>query len=145
MTTQAAEIFTRLAGLWDLQRDIPGQGRIEGVAEFSRLSPLRLQYREKGLFYRDKGDVLEVGRTYVYELRQNRIVIFYDDPERRDEVMHELDFSGSGNAQHMHQCGDDRYALSFKYGDVIEMDYRVCGPAKDYAMRTRLTPKASSG
>ena len=143
MTLEAEDIFARLGGLWDLRREIPGEGRIEGVAEFSELAPGCLQYREKGLFYRDSGDVLEVGRSYVYRLNGKHIQILYDDPERRDEVMHELSFT-QGDAHHTHQCGADRYALDFKMGDTIEMRYRVCGPAKDYAMISRLTPKASS-
>lgn len=143
MTSQAADIFARLAGTWDFVRDIPGQGRIEGVVTFSPLSPTRLQYVEKGLFYRESGDVLEAGRRYVYELQGERIFIYYDDPERHDEVMHELLFT-NGTAQHTHQCGADRYALDFSMNGEIEMTYRVSGPEKDYAMSTRLKPRSSS-
>lgn len=141
MSMDAARIFERLRGVWVLRRDIPGQGRVEGSVEFSSLGEGRLLYAEKGLFYRETGDVLEAWRTYVYELRGAAIHILYDDPERKGELLHELVFDGNSAARHTHQCGSDRYALAFSLnGDTVTMEYRVYGAHKDYEMRSVLTP-----
>ncbi len=141
MNDKAAEIFSCLEGRWVLYRDIPGQGRIQGHVMFTRMTDKRIRYHEKGLFYMDSGAILEVERSYIYELRDGLVLIYYDDPERRNEVMHELSFTPEGVSHHTHICGSDRYALDFlmRSAQEIEMEYRVCGDKKDYAMMSRLT------
>ena len=140
MNNRAAEIFSCLDGRWDLQREVPGQGRIEGCVTFEPLVDGRKEYHEKGLFYMESGAVLEVERSYIYELKDDKIFIHYNDPERTSEVMHELVFTPEGAAQHTHICGSDRYALDFQMRSAREIDmaYQVLGDKKDYAMKSRL-------
>ncbi len=128
-----------------MQRDIPGQGRIKGKVIFSPTPDGCLEYGEKGLFYMDRGAVLETERKYIYALERDKIAIHYADPERHDEVLHELVFTDAGTAHHTHLCGSDRYALDFlvRSRQEIEMIYRVCGEKKDYTMTSRLVKAVS--
>lgn len=48
---------------------------------------------------------------------------------------------GGSSAGHMHVCGADRYAATFRltpYGPIL-LTYVVTGPAKDYHLRATMT------
>lgn len=104
----------------------------------------RLLYQENGLLTMN-GYQTEANRSYIYAYQDDRMMIFYNDPYRKDEVLHELAFVIQENgctARHSHVCGNDTYDLTFTVSpnNHIEMKYVVKGPHKDYRMVTILTP-----
>lgn len=147
MISAAQTIFAALAGQWTLHRNIPGQGYVDGQVTFTPIDETRLLYEEHGSFHRG-GYSNEATRSYIYELKDNKIVIYYNDPARRGDVLHELTFSPEANgfvSRHCHICTPDTYDLVFRFGDnrSIEMFYDIQGPKKDYTMHTSLTRQPS--
>lgn len=142
----ARDIFALLPGTWELKREIPDQGHMTGTATFSPLDGGRLIYEEKGVLTLDKtGDQLAANRSYIYELSGDKIIIYYNDPARSGEILHELEFSdahGQMVSRHCHVCIDDTYDLVFELRPdrSIRMSYQIHGPAKNYAIHTQLTP-----
>lgn len=146
MTDDLDPLFNRLHGQWELEREVAGIGKFYGVCVFAAESPRRLVCEERGAWDMGEGG-LEASRSYIYEFdrERRRIIIFYNDPHRKGEVLHELDFIRDGAvlwSAHCHVCGEDRYDLRIMVedGGRIFMDYVVKGPKKDYQMKTVLKP-----
>lgn len=124
---------------------IDGNGVLNGQCVFTVMEDGRLLCQENGLFTMN-GHQTEANRSYIYAYQDDHIIIFYNDPHRKGEVLHELAFAMQGNectARHCHVCGNDTYDLTFTISsnDHIEMKYIVKGPHKDYRMVTILTPR----
>ena len=144
------ELFNCLIGQWTLEREISstdmGKGTLTGQCRFQLLGDDRLLLEEEGVLTLN-GVESEVSRSYVYALRGNQLVILYNDPHRKGDVLHELSFSeedGVLRSRHCHLCGEDRYSLDFVVSDAgrrIQMDYEVKGPKKDYRMCSVMVPK----
>ncbi len=132
----AAKLFDRLPGAWKLSREIPGKGRLEGKVSFTPSGQSSLEYREDGVLSISHGGKFNSSRSYVYKLNGGRIEIHYDDPHRKNEIMHELDFDAEGKARHRHRCGEDFYEIVFAFEseDRIRIEYDVRGPQKNYRM-----------
>lgn len=132
---------------WKITRVISSGGKAEGEVVFSPLSKNIWLYKENGTLS-VAGYTNEFFRSYIYEFRGKKIVIFYNDPHRKGDVLHELELTdedGVISAQHCHVCGNDTYHLTFtmqERGNIC-MDYVVKGPQKDYQMKTVLTPMAA--
>jgi hypothetical protein len=135
------EIFNQLLGTWVLSREITdkaGIGHLVGQCSFTSLSPTQILCNEQGILTYN-GHQTEASRQYVYELRDDKIVILYHDAYRKGDILHELQFDKDQQslvAKHCHVCGQDEYDLEFKILDPhkITMKYSVKGPHKDYSM-----------
>lgn len=140
------ELFNQLRGEWVLERDIQtpqGNAIFKGRCVFTEMDDGRLLCNEIGTLNLN-GNESEANRSYIYAYQDNRIVIFYNDPHRQGDVLHELLFQSQGDgyvATHCHLCGQDTYDLTFTMlaDSRIQMDYVVKGPQKDYAMQSFLT------
>lgn len=145
--TPAQKIFSELPGEWALSRTIHNFGKITGSVTFTPQDDGRLLYQERGQLYQTATQaVSDVTRSYIYELRDDTLVIYYNDPTRQGEILHELSFAEEEKAfvsHHCHLCVQDTYDLTFRFGADrhIEMDYVVKGPEKSYAMQSRLEPR----
>jgi len=145
--TPAQKIFSALTGLWALDREIPGQGTLTGTVKFTQQEDGRLLCEENGKLRLDAASApINSFRSYIYESLPDRIVIYYNDPARSGEVLHELVFSEEEQAlvsRHCHVCTPDTYALHFRYAadGQITMDYQVRGPHKNYDIHSVLKPQ----
>lgn len=147
MRSAAQNVFEALPGRWTLRRNIPGQGHLDGQVTFTAIDATRLLYEERGSLHLDKHSN-EATRSYIYELKDDRIIIYYNDPARTGDVLHELVFSPEARgfvSRHRHICAPDTYDLMFRFGHDrnIEMLYDVHGPKKDYTMHSSLTRQPS--
>lgn len=139
-------IFNQLLGEWSVERKIQspeGHGLFKGACVFTEMNDGRLLCEESGMMTLN-GHTNEAKRSYIYAYQNDRIVILYNDPYRKDEVLHELTFEMQGDdyvATHCHLCGNDTYDLKFTLqpDSRIHMNYVVKGPHKDYAMQSILT------
>ena len=139
----AQAVFEALKGTWTLHRIIPGQGHVDGEVTFTAIDATHLLYEEHGTLHLPHSST-EARRSYVYELKDDKIVIYYNDPTRSGEVLHELVFESKTQgfaAHHCHVCAEDTYEIKFRFisGRQIEIDYDVSGPKKGYAMHSILT------
>ncbi|OFW87918.1 MAG: hypothetical protein A3J37_07060 [Alphaproteobacteria bacterium RIFCSPHIGHO2_12_FULL_45_9] len=141
-------VFNQLIGTWSLHRDIfdaAGHSNLVGTCVFSVLDDNRILCEENGILNYN-GNQTEASRSYIYEYRDDKITILYNDAHRAGDVLHELKFMTEGQnqvARHCHYCGADTYDIEFNLlpDGKIQMNYVVKGPHKDYQMRTTLTPK----
>lgn len=140
------DIFNQLIGSWELRRNIfdhLGRGQLVGQCLFTKIADVTILCQESGVLNYN-GYQTEVSRSYIYELRDNKIYILYNDPHRPSGILHELDFTIENQkciAQHCHDCGQDSYDLRFEYtpnGHML-MNYVVKGPHKNYIMMSKLT------
>ena len=139
----AQAVFEALKGTWTLHRIIPGQGHVDGEVTFRNIDATHLLYEEHGTLHLPHSST-EATRSYLYELKDDKIVIYYNDPARSGEVLHELVFEPKTRrfaAHHCHVCAEDTYEIKFRFisDHQIEMDYDVRGPQKGYALHTVLT------
>jgi len=141
------QIFNGLRGHWIIERQVSGRdgrGTMIGDAVFTSVSHNRLLAEEKGIFTMNGTDN-EVYRSYIYELQDDRILILYNDPHRKGDILHELFFEenalGECEASHCHVCGQDTYDVSFKVlpNRRTEIHYMVKGPNKEYSTLSILT------
>lgn len=139
--TIAKDVFKNLEGCWTLERVIPGTGHFSGKANFIPDGQGRLFCKESGNLILENGNELLSGRNYIYGVEKDILRIFYNDPHRKNEIMHELHFDKEKISRHIHVCGDDRYDLTFIlcHDNRIEMNYEVLGPRKNYRMETVLS------
>ena len=143
------KLFNQLPGQWILERDIQnsdGNGVFNGICTFTTMDDGRLLCKETGTLTFN-GHQTDASRSYIYAYQDDGIIILYNDPHRKDEVLHQLAFEMHDNnyvAKHCHVCGNDTYDLTFtmQSDNSIEMKYVVKGPHKDYAMRSLLTRSA---
>ncbi len=139
-------VFNQLIGIWGLERQIDdrsGHGVLSGQCIFTPIDENRLLCEERGEL-RYNGVEIEASRSYIYECRDDKIIILYNDLHRKGDVLHELDFSNEGDTQiarHCHLCVTDTYDLEFQLlgNGKIQMNYVVKGPHKDYTMNSILT------
>jgi hypothetical protein len=140
-------IFNQLIGTWSLERDILdqiGQSKLVGRCIFTKIDETHLLCEEQGILNYN-GSQTETSRSYIYEYRDDKIIILYNDAHRSGDVLHELKFVTEAQnqvARHCHYCGADTYDIEFNLfpEGKIQINYVVQGPHKDYQMRTTLTP-----
>lgn len=145
-------IFNRLIGDWELERHIIDRsakdevhGYLHGQTSFKLIDDGKLFCEESGIL-KINGNETNASRSYVYEYRDGKVLVFYDDPHRKGDLLHELDFQPNVNgyaAKHCHLCGSDTYDVEILVSDkgYVQINYVVKGPHKDYEMQTTLTPK----
>lgn len=137
----AQTLFEALPGTWTLTREIEdacfGAGTFEGCATFVTQLDGTLLYEEHGeiQFGTWRGPAW---RRWLYALEGDALIIRY--PGTNAEL-HTFRFD-HGSAEHEHLCGADRYDASFQClpDGALRLSYAVTGPAKNYRLRTLLTP-----
>lgn len=146
----ARDVFSALAGMWELSRTIGGW-TFRGSAAFCVQSPDELRYEENGVLSRQGTPDIAASRRYIYRYEADRIVVYFD--ERPDRIFEVLDLArarcGNWEAQAEHDCPPDHYASRYRFGtDTILITHLVHGPRKDYEMvtnyrRSKATPSIS--
>ena len=124
-------------GRWHLSRVIEdaksgGQGRFEGVAEFSP-TPDGLRYEETGTLRLEGQPGFTASRVYHWRNAGARIAVTFDD----DRPFHDFDLADEAEARHW--CDPDHYAVRYDFHDWPSWSARwaVKGPRKDYVMTSR--------
>jgi len=136
----ASQVMTRLAGAWEFDRIIEGQGSMKGLATFVPLDAEYLAYREQGRLKLQNGTELEAEREYVFRKRDRGFEVFFKEAPLR--LFHAIELAASdggvlsGSAGHL--CRPDHYQSTYTFrgdgGFVIR--HVVSGPRKDYTMIT---------
>ena len=129
--------LAQFEGRWQLDRQIEdtvrGPMRLEGEAVLAR-SGLRLVYSEAGTLVIPGQPSLTAKQRYVWEERDGWISIRFAD----GRPFHGFALRAA-NATAVHLCDPDRYQVVYDFSAWPEWtsDWRVIGPRKDYAMRSR--------
>lgn len=147
-----SELTAALIGEWQLNRSVvlhdmhenKTLGNLIGQITFTPDGLGKLLVQEKGILTINQTDN-DVYRSYIYELKDDKIYILYNDDHRKGDILHELDFikniNGEISATHCHICKDDKYTIEFSINSdkTITIDYNVRGPHKNYDMHSVLT------
>lgn len=132
----ARDVFSALAGTWELSRTI-GEWKFRGSAVFSARGPDELRYEENGTLTKPGNADIPASRRYIYRYEAGRIVIYFDGrPVRIFEI---LDLKrapdGTWEARAEHACDPDHYASRYAFGiGTLLIAHVVRGPRKDYEM-----------
>ncbi len=144
MTALAASVFQALPGVWTLLREIDdarfGAGSFVGTADFSPQPSGVIHYEERG--------ELVLGawrgaawRRWIYALEGDALIVRNAVTLR---ALHSFTFAAEPNggacADHVHLCGEDRYAARFekRANGSLLLAYAVSGPAKAYRLTSVL-------
>ncbi len=141
LTIPVPDTLAFLRGWWRIERRLADHrsgvsGTFDGEAEFAATAdPAVLNYTERGELHFG-GHVGPATRTLVFLGRPGGAadVRFADGRE-----FYRLDL-GQGRCQAEHRCGRDRYAVTCRVlaQDLLEENWQVLGPAKDYDSVTTL-------
>ena len=134
----AQDVFSALAGTWELSRTI-SEWKFRGSAVFSAQGPNELRYEENGILSKQGNADISAFRRYLYRYEADRIAIYFDEhPERLFQVLDlQRAQNGSWEAQAEHPCPPDHYASRYSFGaGTILITHVVHGPRKDYEMVT---------
>jgi hypothetical protein len=132
----AQEVFSALAGTWQLARTI-GDWRFLGSAVFHAHGPNELRYEENGALSKQGTPDLTASRRYVYRYEAGRIVVYFEErPARIFEVLDPKRApNGTWQAHAEHACHPDHYASRYSFGSgMLLITHLVRGPRKDYEM-----------
>ena len=138
------EVFRFLEGRWNIDRRFEGsyEGSFAGEASFVPSPDVSWTciYSEQGELIDGEGKQFDAKQSYLYRLAGEKLEVLKKE-ESEWMVMHELDFQKDGSsatASHLHLCGQDHYAGTFKVdlSGGWEVTYTVNGPKKDYSIRT---------
>lgn len=134
----AHDVFSALAGTWELSRTI-GDWKFRGSAVFCTHGADELRYEENGILSRAGTPDIAAFRRYVYRYEADRIAIYFD--ERPPRIFQVLDLEpapgGNWEAKAEHDCAADHYASRYAFGtDTMLTTHLVHGPRKDYEMLT---------
>ena len=132
----AREVFSALAGTWELSRTI-GEWNFHGSAVFCAREPDELRYEENGILAKPGSAGIQASRRYVYRYEAGRIVVYFDErPARIFEVLDPKRASnGTWEAQAEHACPPDHYASRYDFSiGTLLIAHDVRGPCKDYEM-----------
>jgi hypothetical protein len=129
------DLLQILPGKWTLQRYDEKSLVMSGQAEFIKKSSDFLLYREHGHHYLNDQKTVTFVREYLYHVKDNRLVIFFD--QSRTRLF--LDMPLKANEGHdglvcygEHPCGDDLYRSSFYFHNqaYFQITHRVKGRAR---------------
>jgi hypothetical protein len=138
--------FDRLAGQWELERTFEGLGAsLKGSASFTPAGPQTLAYRETGQLTHADGSRTEAYRNYVYRLAGDALEIDFGDGPDKGTLFVRLEVSAAApfTASATHHCGDDIYAVRYRFDlpAAFETDITVAGPKKAYRALSRYVRK----
>jgi hypothetical protein len=131
--------FERLFGVWQLNREISGQGRMSGIAAFETVDVGRALYRESGELWLEEGTRLRGEQRYFYERAESGFTIhFHDTGELFERVTFEAGSGGTWVGRAEHYCKADVYRSEylFRRDQRFEVSHQVHGPRKDFTIRT---------
>lgn len=135
-----SEVANRLAGSWQFNRVIEGQGTVQGIATLTTLDGDSLAYREQGQLRLLNGTEFQTEREYIFASSATGFQVFFKETPPR--LFHEISLSAStsgvlsGAADHL--CNLDTYRSSYTFlpdGRFV-IRHIVEGPRKDYTMTT---------
>lgn len=133
-------ILGRLAGRWEIDREIEPGGSLKGLAVFEPEGEGGLDYREQGELRLSSGVTAAATRRYLYRARPAGFAVLF--AERPPRLFHEVVLAADrlarlcGRARHL--CGADLYLTSYLFlpdGRFV-IRHRVRGPRKAYCMTT---------
>jgi Family of unknown function (DUF6314) len=132
----ARDVFSALAGTWELSRTV-GNWNFRGSAVFRAEGANELRYEENGILAKPGHADIQASRRYIYRYEADRIVIYFD--ERPARIFETLELkhapNGTWEAEAEHACAPDHYASRYAFGpDAIMISHVVRGPRKDYEM-----------
>ncbi len=134
--------LARLLGQWRLQREIPGQGSMTGLAVFEAAGDSKLLYRESGELRLETGALLRGAQSYFYEAIPTGFEVRFQDTGELFEQVTLIAVEGDswvGHAQHL--CAADTYISEYRFhaNGTWQVQHTVTGPRKDYIIRTTYT------
>jgi hypothetical protein len=132
----ARDVFSALAGTWELSRTI-GEWNFRGSAVFRANGADELRYEENGILSKPDSADISASRRYIYRYEAGRIVVYFDEtPARIFEVLGlKRAPNGDWEAEAEHACPPDHYASRYAFGpETILITHLVHGPRKDYEM-----------
>lgn len=137
------KVFDFLEGEWCVERRFEGSygGAFTGKANFAPEADELQTYRytEQGELTDSEGQTFDAKQSYLYRLAEGKLQVL--KREASDwMVMHDLEFvveddGGKATASHVHLCGQDHYAGTYRIdlaAEAWEVTYTVSGPKKDY-------------
>jgi tRNA A64-2'-O-ribosylphosphate transferase len=122
-----------------------------------------LLYAEEGEFATTTGLKFTTRRRYVYQLKNDAVIVFFHEEEKEGGVgglfvemgdlsLEESDGEGEkvwvAKNRETHLCGEDLYSASWRFGSAMfggeggkwwEVRYDVVGPKKEYVSETGYT------
>lgn len=135
------QVFRWLEGVWTFSRVIQGSGKMKGTATFIKKTPSTLLYYETGLLKLNDGAAFESYRNYIYQWKNKKIAVLFED----GRFFHELEFETDVDAKGHHECGMDLYRASYRFDGPysFELQWAVTGPKKDYMIRTNFEKRVT--
>ena len=134
----ARDVFSALAGTWELSRTV-GDWKFRGSAVFCVQAQNELRYEENGILSKQGTPDIAAFRRYIYRYEADRIAIYFDERPLRIFQVLDLTRAASGNwqAQAEHHCPPDHYASRYAFApETMLITHVVHGPRKDYEMVT---------
>jgi hypothetical protein len=121
-------------GRWQLTREIRhGDGTLLRARGTAELAPRGndLAYAEAGELEMPEGPPIRFTRRLIWRLDAHGIAVLFED----GRPFHRF---GPGQLEDVHPCAPDRYEVRYTLNLPWRWrcDWRVTGPAKDYAMQT---------
>ena len=175
-STLFTNILATTAKPWSFTRTLTSalpthpSGTVTGTATltpFSTSTPsmaaTALLYAEEGEFATTTGLKFTTRRKYVYQLKNDAVIVFFHEEEKEGGVgglfvemgdlsLEESDGEGEkvwvAKNRETHLCGEDLYSASWRFGGGMfggegekwwEVRYDVVGPKKEYVSETRYT------
>ncbi|CAN5429875.1 hypothetical protein BH10ACI4_BH10ACI4_31530 [soil metagenome] len=147
MSWDAAWGFDRLVGTWRLERVIPEQGQMSGLASFEPAEGGCLLYRESGQLTLQDGTTLRSEQRYLYEPIEGGFAVrFHGSHELFETVLPIAAADGEwvGTAEHL--CKADSYASEyiFRAEGSFQIRHTVHGPRKAYVVQTLYVRQVSA-
>lgn len=135
-------IYDYLNGQWRFHRKIVPHGHAEGMATFTPIPGIlnRLYYLEQGQFYLHHQQDFRIQREYIYEIKENHVLIYHARAGLAGEFFIQLTFTHeTRKAQASHLCLKDFYHALFYFlnEQSFQIDYLVKGPKKNYQIQTQ--------
>lgn len=138
------------SGIYTLEREISSPlMKASGNASFEKLSEGRVLYEEGGSYQKFEEQTFYQRRLFIFDggalsiLKENGDHLHYFDEKttsfKRGSEGSFLPFF----LKHTHFCGSDTYEVEIKVlsKEIFHMEYHVCGPHKNYYIKTIYTRK----
>jgi hypothetical protein len=132
-----SQLFDRLIGHWNFDREISGQGSMSGTASFTLITPDRAAYQESGELKLQTGQALHAEQQYLYERTATGFAInFIPSGKVFLDLSFEQGIEGWHAAAH-HDCAPDTYNSEYRFEqEIFHIRHFVTGPRKNYTIQT---------
>lgn len=139
------ELFGKLAGEWQLTREISDGTRFEGLARFTAISDNSYRLEETGQLYLQKFRSLNAMREWQWILQFGDHLDIRYPAEQGGGMYHHVELAiitgpsekiWQGTARH--DCGDDVYIGHYRLAaDHLDIGHRINGPNKDLTIKSQ--------